>query len=219
MDKNVFRSMSYGVYITTSYYGGRAAGCITNSNTQITSAPATVSVSVNHDNFTNECIKKSGMFAFTILSEQSDPGLIGQFGFQSSRDVYKFQDLDLPVHWIEGVPAVETGCGYAVCKVVNTIETSTHTIFLGEVIEAKSTSKETPMTYKYYHEVIRGKSPKNAPTYIAEEKKPEAPVEKKEGLHHWACQVCGYVYEGEFLPDDFVCPLCKHGAEEFEQID
>lgn len=217
MELNVFRSMSYGVYITTSYYGGRAAGCVTNSNTQITSSPATVSVSVNHDNYTNKCIRESGKFAFTILSEESDPALIGHFGFQSSKDVHKLEKLEVPVKWINGVPAIETGCGYVVCEVIGTMETETHTIFLGKVIEAKVLSKETPMTYRYYHEVIRGKSPKNAPTYIPEEKKE---AEKPAGnLHHYACQVCGYIYEGESLPEDFVCPICKHGVQDFEQID
>lgn len=214
MDNKIFRSMSYGVYITTSYFGGRAAGCITNSNTQITSSPATVSVSVNHDNYTNACIRKSGKFAFTILSEQSDPALIGRFGFASSRDVHKLEDLETPVDWIDGVPAVATGCGYAVCRVVGTVEMATHTIFLGEVIEAKALSTETPMTYRYYHEVIRGKSPKNAPTYV-----PEKPEQPEAGKPRYVCQVCGYVYEGDTLPEDFVCPICKHGAQDFERAD
>lgn len=213
MDKNVFRSMTYGVYITTSTDDGRPVGCITNSNTQITSSPATVSVSVNHDNYTASCIEKSGMFAYTILSVESDPALIGRFGFASSRDTDKFAGLS--VDWVQGMPAVVTGCGYVVCRVVGKMETSTHTVFLGEVMEAKAVSGEIPMSYSYYHQVIRGKSPKNAPTYIAEEKEEEKPS----GGRRYRCQVCGYVYEGESLPEDYVCPVCKHGAQDFEQID
>lgn len=214
MDNQFFRSMSYGVYITTSYEGGRAAGCITNSNTQITASPATVCVSVNHDNFTNQCIARSGKFAFTVLSEQSDPSLIGRFGFSSSRDVNKFEDLQEGlVKWVDGVPVVAAGCGYAVCRVIGTMETSTHTVFLGEVVAAEALSEEVPMTYRYYHEVIRGKSPRNAPTYIAEEPKEPA------SSGRYVCQVCGYVYEGEELPADFVCPICKHGAADFKRVE
>ena len=166
MDKNAFRSMSYGVYITTSVDNGRPVGCVSNSNTQITSSPATFSVSLNHDNYTTECIRRSGLFGFTILSEQSDPSLIGKFGFASSRDTNKFDGVDCErVNW---VPVVKSGCGYVVCRVVSETETSTHTVFIGEVIDAGVFSKETPMTYRYYHEVIKGTSPKNAPTFVAE---------------------------------------------------
>lgn len=166
MDKQVFRDMSYGVYITTSADNGRPVGCVSNSNTQITSSPATFSVSLNHDNYTTECIRRCGRFAFTILSEKSDPALIGRFGFFSSRDTDKFEGVEFErVSW---VPVVKAGCGYVVCRVIGEMETSTHTIFLGEAIEAKKLSDEPLMTYAYYHQVIRGKSPKNAPTYIAE---------------------------------------------------
>lgn len=207
MNQQVFRSMSYGVYITTSVDNGRPVGCITNSNTQITSAPATVSVSVNHDNYTTACIRKSGMFGYTILSEQSDPGLIGRFGFASSRDTDKFDGLAYSLR--SGVPVVHTGCGYVVCRVIGEMETATHTVFLGEVIDADVLSQERPMTYRYYHEVIRGTSPKNAPTYIAEPEK-----EKTEG-ERYVCSICGYEHEGP-LPQDFVCPVCRQGADKFE---
>ena len=89
--------MSYVVYITTSVDAGRPVGCVSNSNTQITSSPATFSVSLNHDNYTTECIRRSGLFGFTILSEQSDPSLIGKFGFASSRDTNKFDGVDCPM--------------------------------------------------------------------------------------------------------------------------
>lgn len=210
MDKSIFRNMSYGVYLTTTTDAGRPVGCVSNSNTQITSSPATFSVSLNHDNYTTECIRRSGLFAFTILSEQSDPSLIGKFGFASSRDTDKFAGLD----WerVEWVPVVKAGCGYVVCRVIGEMETSTHTIFLGEAIAAEKLTNETPMTYKYYHEVIRGTSPKNAPTFIAEEPKQE---EKPAG--RWVCGVCGYVHEGEELPADFTCPICRQGADAFRK--
>ncbi|MBP3427573.1 MAG: flavin reductase [Clostridia bacterium] len=211
MDKNVFRNMSYGVYLTTTTDAGKPVGCVSNSNTQITSSPATFSVSLNHDNYTTECIRRSGLFAFTILSEKSDPSLIGRFGFASSRDTDKFAGLD----WdrVEWVPVVKAGCGYVVCRVIGEMETSTHTIFLGEAIAAEKLSDEIPMTYRYYHEVIRGTSPKNAPTFIAEEPK----AEEKPAQGRWVCGVCGYVHEGDELPADFTCPICRQGADVFKK--
>ena len=213
MDSAIFRKMSYGVYLLTTMDGERPTGCVVNSVMQITSEPATVAVSVNHNNFTNECIDRSGLFAFHILSEQSDPALIGTFGFQSGREADKFAGLS----WEKkaGVPVLTGGLnGYVVCRVVNRMETATHTVFLGEVIDGAVLDASAPqMTYAYYHQVIRGKSPKNAPTYLPE--KEPAAEEQKKVVH--VCQVCGYVYEGDPLPEGFICPICKQGADKFKR--
>ena len=164
MDTKIFRDLSYGVYITTTLDGQRPTGCITNSVMQITSSPATLAVSVNHDNFTNGCIAKTGKFAVSILPENTDPVLIGAFGFQSGKDKDKFAGVDYEL--AEGIPVVKASMGYMVCKVISTMETSTHTVFLGEVIAAEVYERTAPaMTYAYYHAVLKGKSPKNAPTY------------------------------------------------------
>ena len=213
MNTMIFRDVSYGVYVTTTMDGERPVGCITNSIMQITSEPATIAVSVNHNNYTNECIEKTGKFAFSILGVNSDPGLIGTFGFQSSRNVDKFADVEYEL--AEGIPVVKDTLGYVVCRVINKMETSTHTVFLGEVIAAESYGKkEDAMTYAYYHKVVKGKSPKNAPTYLPEEDTPA-----KEAVSKWKCKVCGYVYEGEELPADYKCPICGMGADKFEKID
>lgn len=208
MNKNTFRSLSYGVYIISTLDGERLTGCVANSVMQITSSPATIAVSMNHDNYTNSCIEKSGRFAVSILTEQSNPELIGQFGFQSGKDVDKFEGVEALK--TEGVSVIADACGYIVCKVIDKMETSTHTVFLGEVIDADVLKNEEPMTYAYYHKVVKGKSPKNAPTYIPEEKAAE---------EKWVCGICGYVYDGETpfeeLPEDFKCPICKQPKSVF----
>ncbi|WP_368074717.1 flavin reductase family protein [uncultured Eubacterium sp.] len=168
MNTDVFRNLSYGVYVVSTMDNGRATGCTANSAVQITASPATVAVSINHDNYTNQCIKEFGKFAISIIAEDSDPMLIGKFGFFSGRDTNKFQDVDFSI--VEETPILNDTCGYLVCKVIDTMETSSHTVFLGEVIEGDIKGNgRTPMTYAYYHNVVKGKSPKNAPTYIAEE--------------------------------------------------
>lgn len=216
MDINVFRSMSYGVYIVSAMDGERPTGCVANSIMQITVSPATVAVSMNHDNYTNGCIEKSGKFAFSILAEDSDAGLIGNFGFQSGKDVDKFEHVDYEM--IQGVPVIKHTCGYVVCKVINKMETATHTVFLGEVIDGAVYDKAAEaMTYAYYHKVVRGKSPKNAPTYLPDEK--EAETEAVGKKIKYVCEVCGYVYEGDSLPEDYKCPICGVGPDKFKRIE
>ena len=218
INKNTFRSLSYGVYIVSTLDGARPTGCVANSAMQITSEPATIAVSINHDNYTNGCIEKTGKFALSILSEESNPGLIGTFGFQSGKDVNKFDGVETVE--AEGLSIVADACGYVVCKVIDKMETATHTVFLGEVIAAEVLKEEDAMTYAYYHKVVKGKSPKNAPTYIAEE--PEVAKEelKKEGK--WVCSICGYEYAGmipfEEVPEEFVCPLCKQPKSKFQYV-
>ncbi len=211
MNTNAFRNLSYGVYIISTLDGERPTGCVANSAMQITSSPATIAVSVNHDNYTNSCIQKTGKFAVSILSEESDATLIGTFGFQSGKEVNKFDGVQALEK--EGIPVIADACAYVVCKVIDKMETATHTVFLGEVIDADVLKKAEPMTYAYYHKVVKGKSPKNAPTYLPEEKEEKADDAK------WVCSICGYVYDGETpfeeLPEDFRCPICKQPKEKF----
>lgn len=134
---------------------------------QITSSPATIAVSINHDNYTNACIQESGRFAISILGENSDPGIIGAFGFFSGREKDKFENVEQAIKGC--MPVVADACAYAVCEVIDKMETSSHTVFLGKVVDADVLKSDTPMTYAYYHNVIKGKSPKNAPTYLPEE--------------------------------------------------
>lgn len=211
MNSNVFRNLSYGVYVISSLDKDRCTGCIANSVMQITSSPATVALSMNHDNFTNSCISQTGLFAVSILSEESDSSLIGRFGFQSGRNVNKFDGVAFTMK--SGLPVIDDSCGYIVCRVIDRMETSTHTVFLGEVIDGDTLQNTPAMTYAYYHNVIKGKSPKNAPTYLPEES--DTAVQES----RWVCSVCGYVYDGEIpfeeLPADYTCPVCRQSKDKF----
>ncbi len=212
MDKKILQKLSYGVYIVTTWHDGNPAGCIANSIMQVTNEPATFAVSINHDNFTNECIKKSGKFAINVLSETTPPSLIGTFGFKSSRDTDKFAGLDYSVK--SRLPVIADTCGYIVCDVINTMESSTHTVFLGELRDAGTFGNKAQMTYDFYHKVIKGSAPKTAPTYTEDRQSDgDSKVVKK-----YKCEVCGYVYEGEELPADYVCPICGVGPDLFTEI-
>ena len=163
MNKKAIYNLSYGVYVVTTWSNGKPTGCTANSAMQITSSPATIAVSINHDNFTNACIKDTGVFAINILGESCDPLVIGNFGFKSGRDNNKFENNEPLIR--EMLPVIPQASSYITCRVIDKMETATHTVFLGEVTGADVLNNDTPMTYAYYHNTIKGKSPKNAPTY------------------------------------------------------
>lgn len=214
MDKKVLRNLSYGVYVVTSRDKDKNVGCIANSIMQVTSNPSVIAVSINHDNYTNKVIKENNKFGVSILKETTDAKIIGTFGYKSSKDIDKFDGIKFKE--ILEIPVLENTCGYMVCKVIDTMETSTHTIFLGEVIEADDYSTENAMTYKYYHENLKGSSPKNAPTY---EETSISQVDKDSKKRRWKCSICGYIHEADELPDDFKCPICGVGKEYFELVE
>lgn len=214
MDKKVLRNLSYGVYAVTSRDKDKNVGCIANSIMQVTSNPSVIAVSINHDNYTNKVIKENNKFGVSILKETTDAKIIGTFGYKSSKDNDKFDGINFKE--ISEIPVLENTCGYMVCKVIDTMETSTHTIFLGEVIEADDYSTENAMTYKYYHENLKGSSPKNAPTY---EETSISQVVKDSKKSKWKCSICGYIHEADELPDDFKCPICGAGKEYFELVE
>lgn len=208
INAEVFKDMSYGMYIVGSIDGEKSVGCIANSVMQITSQNPTVAISINHENYTNECIKKQGVFSISILPESVNGNVISIFGFSSGRQKNKWQSISHTK--VENMPVMNEACGYMICKLIDTLETQTHTVFLGEVIVADKMSDVKAMTYDYYHNVIKGKSPKNAPTYI----------EEIQNENKYVCDICGYVYDGEIpfedLPDDYKCPVCGVGKEHFK---
>lgn len=169
MDGTALYDLSYGVYLVTVMDGNRPTGCVVNSIMQVTSDPATVALSVSHNNYTNGCLSKNGRLAISILPMNADPKLIGRFGFRSGKDFNKFESLPFEVTDGAPVPKVDL-CGWLVCEIIDRMETETHTVFLAKIVNAKRITGKEPMTYAYYHNVIKGKSPKNAPTYQAVKK-------------------------------------------------
>ena len=207
MDNNVLKNLSYGVYIVSTACGGKSTGCVANSLMQITND--TIAVSINHNNFTNECINKSKKFVISILGVNCDENVIPVFGFQSGHDIDKFEGIKTIK--VEGIDVIENSVGYIVCELVNKMETETHTVFLGKITNGEVLHEQIPMTYAYYHAVKNGLSPKNAPTYIEEHAKSRVA---------YRCKICGYIYEGDISnePETYVCPICKKGKEFFEKI-
>lgn len=211
MNNKILRDLNYGVYVIGSKDNDKNVGCIANSVMQITSDPVTIAISINNDNYTNDCIKKCNRFSISVLNEESNSEIIGMFGFSTSKEVDKYRSFDYEIK--EKMPVIIDSNGYIVCEVKNILEVGTHTIFIGKVIKMDKYKDKKAMTYSFYHEVLKGKSPKNAPTYIEEN------VLDEIKNNRWKCKICGYIYEGEELPMDFRCPICKQKREFFEKLD
>ena len=198
MNNNVMFKISYGLYVLTAKDDGKLNGCIINTLEQVTTSPNKVTIAVNKNNFTHDMIMKTGEFNVSIISEKANFDLFKHFGFQSGRDTDKFADF--PYEKSEnGLPYVTSGTnGYISAKVIDTVDLGTHTMFIADVLDGDVFAEDSSATYDYYHKHIK-----------------EAPAKKTSG---WVCKICGYVYEGDPLPKDFICPICKHGAADFEKL-
>jgi flavin reductase (DIM6/NTAB) family NADH-FMN oxidoreductase RutF/rubredoxin len=215
LKSEILRELSYGMYAIGVKGERRPSASIVNTVFQITASPATIAVSINHDNYTNECIKRDGVFTVSVLSEDTSGTVIGALGFNSGRDTDKLSNVRHKILQ-EGLPVLkEAICCWFLCRVINQVETFTHTVFLAEVIAGSDEAKGRPMTYSYYHEVIKGTAPKNAPTY-------QPPEQVEEEGESFVCTICGYVYNDvdepfENLPDDWVCPICGAPKSVFQR--
>ena len=208
MKDEILFSLSYGMYAIGVKDEQKASACIVNTVFQVTNTPNRIAVSMSHDNYSCECIAKSGIFTVSVLSEDTSGAVIGALGFNSGRNTDKLANVHHKI-LAEGVPVVkENCCCWFLCKVVGSVETPTHTVFIAEITAGSDSAGGAPMTYDYYHRVIKGKAPKNAPTYQA-----QTPEDDRNNGESWVCTVCGYVYNDpdvsfEELPDDWVCPIC-----------
>ena len=203
LDPTALFNLSYGLYVLTAREDGRDCGCIVNTVTQLTENPTRIALSVNKQNFTNEVIQRTGVFNISVLTEAATMDLFRHFGFQSGRDVDKFAGRTDPtsengLRYIDG-PANALISG----KVEQAIDCGTHMLYIALVTEARKLSDAPSLTYAYYFANVK---PKPQPK----------PAEKPR--RGFVCRICGYFYEGDELPPDFICPLCKHGAADFEPV-
>ena len=235
MNPKALHKISYGLYIVSSAYNGKLNGQIANALFQVTAKPQTIAVSINKENLTHEYISKSKTFSVAVLNEKTPMKLIGTFGFKSGRDLDKFKECDYKIGKTKCPMLKDFTIAYFEANVKDQLDVGTHTIFIGEVVDAEILSDEKPMTYEYYHQVKGGYSPKTAPTYVEDMDKPkDKKIENKEekNMDKYVCDVCGYIYDPEKgdsdngidagtafedLPDDWVCPLCGAPKSEFSK--
>ena len=203
VNKKAFNQLTYGVQVLTTRVDGKDYGCIINSAVQVASGePKKMAISVIAKNYSAEMVAKAGRFNVSILTEDAPYSLFQRFGFQSGRDVDKFEGLPYEDRTANGLRYIPEYTNAVIsCEVIEVKDLGASILFIADVVEAKVLSKAPSCTYGYYHAHIK---PKKNP----------APEQKE----CWVCKVCGYVYEGAELPDDFICPLCKHGKDDFEHM-
>lgn len=201
IDNTSMFKLSYGLFVLTAKDGEKDNGCIINTASQVTDEPNRITVAVNKTNYTCDMIRKTGEFNISVLDTTAPFSVFEHFGFQSGRDVNKFENCKNDSRTENGIIYIPKYTNAVIsAKVTQTVEFETHILFIADVTEAKVLSDNASMTYQYYFDNVK---PKPAKT-------------NKKG---WVCKICGYVYEGETLPDDYICPLCKHPASDFEPIE
>jgi flavin reductase (DIM6/NTAB) family NADH-FMN oxidoreductase RutF/rubredoxin len=200
MDNKALFNIGYGLYVLTARDGDKDNGCIINTVMQVSSSPVLIAIGVNKQNLTHDMILKTKEFSISVLTEDTPFEVFKHFGYQSGRTINKFENQEAELRGENGIIYLSEHINSCLsCKVIETIDFGTHTMFKAEVIDAKVISKDETLTYSYYQKYIK---PRPQPT-------------NKTG---WRCNICGYVYEGENLPEDFICPICKHGAIDFTKI-
>ena len=205
MDKKAMYKLSYGLFVLTARDGEKDNGCIINTAIQAASTPNQLSICLNKANYTHEMITKTGEFTVSVLSQNAGFELFKHFGFQSGREVDKFENFTNCKRGVNGIYYVTEGTNaYISVKVNKTEDLGSHTMFVGEITDMEVLSSVPSVTYEYYLNNIKPK--------------PQAVGTTKDGQTVWRCTICGYEYVGEELPQDFICPLCKHPASDFEKV-
>ncbi len=199
--------LSYGLFVCTAVRDGRANGCIINTAIQVASEPNRISVAINKANFTHDMVKETGIYNISVIGQDATFDLFKHFGFQSGRDVDKFADYPKENYKQadNGIPYIVAGANaYFSLKVVDTVDLGSHTLFICEPTFMTVLSDAPSATYEYYQNNIKPR--------------PEAVGTTPKGETIWRCRICGYEYVGEELPDDFICPICKHPKADFEKV-
>ena len=206
-DPKAMYALSYGLFVLTARRGEKDNGCIINTAMQVTTQPNRVIITVNKSNFTHDMVLETGRFTLSVLSQKAEFSTFQRFGFQSGRDVDKFAGFEEhALRGENGILYVTLGTSaWLSCRVVSTLDLGTHTLFLADVEDGDVLSSDPAVTYSYYQAHIKPR--------------PQAAPAPEGGKKRWVCTVCGYVYEGEELPADFICPICKHPASDFQLME
>ncbi len=232
MNLEPFFKVSYGLYIVSSYDDKKLNGQLVNVFFQITADPIKFAVCINKQNLTYELIKKNKVFTVSVLNQDTPMEFIRLFGFKSGKDIDKFENIKYKTG-ITGAPVVlENANAYFECELENSLDVGTHVIFTAKVIDSQIIGKSEPLTYDYYYKVKKGFSSKKAPTFFKQNKQIKKEVEKN--MKKYKCTVCSYIYDPEKgdpdsgaepgtafadLPEDWVCPECGVGKDQFEVED
>ena len=214
MNEKALFQIGYGLYLVAASEDGKDNACIVNTVMQVTQNPIRLLVSISNQNLTHDMIKNTGKLTVSVLTEKTPFSVYSHFGYQSGKKVDKFEDFEDVTRCANGCYRLNRNSSAYFCGTVSdSFVLDTHTMFLIEVTDADIVSSQTPVTYDFYQKYV---------------KQPYKPVVKKDNTtaangegkktNSYVCKICGYVYEGESLPEDYICPICKHGASDFEML-
>lgn len=199
MNQKAMYQLTYGLFVLSAKDGEKNNGCIINTVQQVTTTPNRITIAVNKMNYTHDIIENTGEFNVSVLDQSAPFSLFQNFGFQSGREADKFKNVNYAISENGLIYLPENTAAFLSAKVVSKIDLGSHTLFLADVTDGDVLGQKEPVSYSYYQANIKPKPEK---------------TEKK----GYRCKICGYVYEGDTLPADFICPICKHGADDFERI-
>lgn len=192
---DILKKITQGMYVLTTTGGG----CVVDAVSQVSGGDSPlIAVAVMKKNYTNELLKKNSKFSLSVLSKTVEPEIIKTFGFNSMRDINKFESIETVE--VEGVNVIKDSLGYMVCEIIDSIDNDTHTLFIGRLVTSELYDDSDAMSYQYYQE----------------NKEDLLRVRTDNGNTAWICTLCGYIYYGAEVPDDFKCPICGAGKEAFE---
>lgn len=240
MNSNIFKTISYGLYIVVTELDGKKNGYVANTVFQLTSEPPKFGISCHKDNLTASMILKRKRFSVSVLAQNCNRELINKFGYRSGKKTDKFEGVQ-SFDTANGVPVVTEGSvSWMEFELIDTIDVGTHYLFTGLLINGEMLSEKPALTYEYFHTVFKGIAPKNAPTYLSKEMRKGAAQTKPEKTkpakkpQKYECMDCGWIYDPEIgdpdngiapgtpfedLPDDWTCPDCGAEKSEFEPVD
>lgn len=204
MSNEALNKLSYGLFVLTAHQNGKDNGCIINTAVQVATEPALLSICGNKSNYTHDMIMQTGKFTVSVISQSADFELYKHFGFKSGKNTDKFENFKECKRGANGVLYITKGTNaYISVRVEKTEDLGSHTMFIGKITDMEVLNEDVSATYEYYLNNV----------------KPERQNTKNDVETIWRCKICGYEYEGENLPEGFICPLCKHSASDFEKVD
>ena len=227
MNSKALYSLTYGLFIVSAVKNGKNNGQVANTVIQVCSEPQIVQVVINRNNLTHEYISAGKAFSASILSRETPLNFIGGFGFKSGRDTDKFAGVNYRSGQTGAPIVLDNSLAYLEARVIDQKDVYTHTIFIGQLVDADVIREGEPITYAYYQQVKRGTTPKSAPSYISDKK------EEKVKMDKYKCDVCGYIYDPEKgdpdggikpgtrfedIPDEWTCPVCGAEKSQFKKI-
>jgi flavin reductase (DIM6/NTAB) family NADH-FMN oxidoreductase RutF len=200
MNPKALYNLTYGLYLLSTREEGKDYGCIINTAVQVARDPDRIAISVQNNNKTCEVLKRTELFNLTAITEDAPFDLFKQFGMQSARDVEKFRGYPGVDRAPNTLPILSRhGNMYLSVYVDQVMDLGSHTLFIGQILDGEVLSNKPSCSYGHYQANIKPKT-------------------KKAAAKQWECRICGHIYEGEEVPDDYLCPLCKHGKEDFVPV-